>query len=123
MAHISLTPPQTPPLGNFNGGNEMDSDSLDYMDFFSADLEPSPAKNAIDGDAGDIGLILFSCKGEARWNETLSDTSCIGKKSLAYLLQNKCPTQPTFITPDVVFHLPCSADNISFHLDHYFSSV
>ena len=41
--NISMTPPLTPPLEG-KGDDDFDSDSLDYMDFFNAEMEVSPVK-------------------------------------------------------------------------------
>lgn len=40
---VSMTPPLTPPVEG-TGEEVMDSDSLDYMDFFINDMELSPVK-------------------------------------------------------------------------------
>ncbi|XP_064100133.1 protein MMS22-like [Macrobrachium nipponense] len=117
--NISMTPPLTPPLEA--EGNHFGNDSLDYMDFFNTEMDASPVKEmeALDHPV-DCGLLLFSCRGEARWTESLSDTSCIGKRVLVHLLQQK---NPCSFSSDYTFYLPCTADNVVCNLEHYFLCV
>lgn len=66
------------------------------------------------------GPVLFSCSGEVRWSDSFDDTSCIGRRCLANLLQFKNPCSDALLAPEIVFHLPCTADNLHYRLDHFF---
>ncbi|ROT73627.1 hypothetical protein C7M84_007953 [Penaeus vannamei] len=117
---VSMTPPLTPPVEG-TGEEVMDSDSLDYMDFFINDMELSPVKEEkATVSVLNEGPVLFSCSGEVRWSDSFDDTSCIGRRCLANLLQFKNPCSDALLAPEIVFHLPCTADNLHYRLDHFF---
>ncbi|XP_042213133.1 protein MMS22-like isoform X2 [Homarus americanus] len=119
---MSMTPPLTPPVEK--GEVMMDSDSLDYMDFFISELNTSPAKEErVCSLATNDGPLLFSCMGEVRWTENISNMSCVGQEVLAQLLRhiNPCPT--ALLSSEVIFNLPCTQDNLHLNLAHFFTAV
>ncbi|XP_068231721.1 protein MMS22-like isoform X2 [Palaemon carinicauda] len=119
--NISMTPPLTPP--HEVKGDDFGNDSLDYMDFFNTQMDDSPMKEVEEPleQPVNCGLLLFSCKGEARWTESFSDTSCIGRRALLHLIQQKNPSSS--ISSDYTFYLPSTADNVQCNLEHYFLCV
>ncbi|XP_069953800.1 protein MMS22-like isoform X2 [Cherax quadricarinatus] len=126
---MSMTPPLTPPLdqmgkGEGEGDLQMDSDSLDYMDFFMNEFEPSPVKKEkVSSPVTNEGPLIFSCLGEVRWTDNFSNLSCIGRQALASILQYRNPCPTALHSPEVIFHLPCTADNLHFNLVHFFMAV
>nr|XP_045584951.1 protein MMS22-like [Procambarus clarkii]XP_045584952.1 protein MMS22-like [Procambarus clarkii] len=119
---VSMTPPLTPPLERKGEGELLlDSDSLDYMDFFMNELEPSPVKEEKASlTVSNDGPMLFSCLGEVRWTDNFSEMSCIGRQALTSLLQYRNPCPTALLPPPVIYNLPCTADNLHFNLGHFF---
>ncbi|XP_071548075.1 protein MMS22-like [Panulirus ornatus] len=120
---MSITPPLTPPEER-SGELLMESDSLDYMDFFINELDTSPVKeDKVSSPPTNDGPLLFSCLGEMRRSENLSDSSYMCQQTLATLLQYRNPCPSALLAPEVIFHLPCTADNIHFNLSHFFMAL
>ncbi|KAG0716880.1 Protein MMS22-like [Chionoecetes opilio] len=122
---MSITPPPTPPVG-VEGGDDglLDMDSEDFIDFIMADPDLTLDQEKEEVTSHREEPEWFTCEGEVYWGSQVGRESCLGRGVLTKLLQrlDPCPS-PATVPPKVVFHLPCTPDNLQLHLSHFFSAL
>lgn len=118
----SYTPPPTPDKEWEKEEDFMDSDSLDYMDFFTNDLKPSPQKQQPDiSQAYRNEPLWFSCSGELKLKESIKENCLITQGVIRTIKTGTLPFEGSFGI--VVFGSTCQPEDIHFELEQYFSNV
>ncbi|KAG0722312.1 Protein MMS22-like [Chionoecetes opilio] len=122
---MSITPPPTPPVGVEGGDDGLpDMDSEDFIDFILADPDLTLDQEKEEVTSHREEPEWFTCEGEVYWGSQVGRESCLGRGVLTKLLQrlDPCPS-PATVPPKVVFHLPCTPDNLQLPLSHFFSAL
>ncbi|KAK4301907.1 hypothetical protein Pmani_025978 [Petrolisthes manimaculis] len=143
-AEISMTPPLTPPPPPLWSQQQqqqqqqqqemddimMDSDSLDYLDFFTTDNEPSHNNNNNNTHQGGVDsventAVWFNCQGVPSWGQDVTLGSYLSSGCLSSLLHHNTPSiTPHPSPPPAILQLPpCTPDNIHFLIHHYFMAI
>ncbi|CAL4099468.1 unnamed protein product, partial [Meganyctiphanes norvegica] len=118
----NITPPPTPDMEGEKPDDFMDSESLDYMDFFTNELDSSPQKQQpVISKVGSNEPLWFSCSGELRWKESIKDHSLIGRGALKTVKYGIMPYNGSFGV--AVFDIPCQPEDLHYEIEQYFSYV
>ncbi|KAK3873482.1 hypothetical protein Pcinc_021512 [Petrolisthes cinctipes] len=136
-AEISMTPPLTPPPPPWSQQQQqemddimMDSDSLDYLDFFTTDTEPShtnnnPHQGGVDSvESTGVGAVWFNCQGLPSWGKDVTLGSYLASGCLSSLIHHNTPSISPLPPPPSILQLPpCTPDNIHYLIHHYFMAI
>ncbi|XP_076043239.1 protein MMS22-like [Oratosquilla oratoria] len=121
---MSMTPPLTPP--KTNGDCAFDSDSLDYLDFFTSDVDPFVAAEKPEVkeiEAIDEGPLWFVCRGSVSQGDKGIGSSLVTSGTLNALLHGNNPCPQAFKKLPFIFHAPCTPDTLHYNLEYFFTCV